>query len=203
MALALNIHKVCSYFNFSEPEDPLEQVVSANSPDRSPFHNAAGYHIDSRTNNVGSLFAQETPVHQVDATANLLANAERLSPYRDIPNVFSEAVQQMALESVRTNETISHTRNPNERVDQNSADSHAINYANNPFMAIPPQQRLFADNPGANSGQSSSHILFNQPVPVQHGNSGELTRIGARNQGRQVQGASSAPASINGGKPCA
>ena len=149
----------------------------------------------------------------MDATANLLTNAERLSPYREIPNVFSEAVQQMALDSIRTNETSSsnghasngNADNGNSTVNNlNSPEINATNYRNNPFMGIPPQQRLFGDDPGANSAQSgshSSHVMFNQPVPVDHGNSGEATRTGGvRRQGRQAHGASSAPASVDGGK---
>ena len=192
---------------FSAPEDPLDQVALANSPDRPPPYDASGYHSNNRRNNIGSLFAQETFAHQVDATANLLANAERLSPYREIPNVFPEAVQQMVLDSVRTNEMDLNTGDPSERTNQNGSDNHASNYSSNPFMDIPPQQRLFADNPSASSvqhgHQSASHILFNQSVPVHHGNSEEAIRnSGGRNQGRQLQGASSAPASIDGGNHC-
>ena len=195
--------------------DPLEQVIEANSNySQSPSHDTPGTYSNSRRNNVGSLFAQETPAQQINATANLLANAERLSPYRDIPNVFSEAAQQLELDSVRTNETTN---------TDNSNNGHNVYYQNsenrggspsynnyNPFVQIPPQQRLFADTPGTGSahhgntvhhgGQSSSHILFNQSVPVHHGNSGEATRnAGGRHQGRQLQGASSAPASVDGG----
>lgn len=126
--------------------------------------------------------------------------------------MFSEAVQQMALDSIRTNETSSNNgyasnenaENGNSTVNNlNSPEINATNYRNNPFMGIPLQQRLFGDDPGANSAQSgshSSHILFNQPVNVNHGNSGEITRTGGvRSQGRQIHGASSAPASVDGG----
>ena len=135
----------------------------------------------------------------MDAAANLLANAERLSPYREIPNVFPQAIEHMVLNSVRTNEMEDSGVGANQDASQN----HACDYTNNPFMEIPPQQRLFADNPSASSdqhgNQSSSHILFNQPRQMHH--AGEITRNAeARIQGRQLQGASSAPASIDGGK---
>ena len=137
----------------------------------------------------------------MDATANLLANAERLSPYREIPNVFPQAIEHMVLNSVRTNEMEDSGVGANQDASQNLASD----YTNNPFMEIPPQQRLFADNPSASSdqhgNQSSSHLLFNQPRQMHHGNAREATRnIGGSIQGRQLQGASSAPASIDGGK---
>ena len=133
----------------------------------------------------------------MDATANLIANAERLSPYREIPNVFPEAIQHMVLDSVRTNEVDDSGEGANQ--------DGPSNYANNPFMEIPQQQRLFTDNPSAssvhNGQQSTSHILYNQSGQVHHGNAGEAARNpGGRVQGRQLQGASSAPASIDGGK---
>ena len=174
----------------------------ANSPDRPPPHDASGYHRNhNRRDNVGSLFGQETSANQVDATANLIANAERLSPYREIPNMFPEAIQHMVLDSVRTNEM----DDSGEGANQDGSQNYASNYANNPFMEIPPQQRLFTDNPSASSvhhgHQSTSHILYNQSGQVHHGNAGEATRNpGSRVQGRQLQGASSAPASIDGGK---
>ena len=216
MAVVDRFYCILVQFIYKASMDPLDQVIEANSDhSQSPYRDPPVACCGSRRINVGSMFAQEPPAQHINATANLLANAERISPYREIPNVFSEAAQQLALDSVRTDEMYhTETHGSNRTLHQQNPSENDVNnlsynsYMSNPLAEVPQGQRLFADTPQSNSvahgrtvhnnTQSSSHLLFNQSV---HGRQGENTRnAGGRHQGRQLHGASSAPASVDGGK---
>lgn len=169
--------------------DPLDEVAAANYD----FHNyteeqsTSQGHLNQRQPNHGSIFGQDQHQQQHNATAALLSNAERLSPYREIPNIFTEsATQQMTVESVRSDdinsEGIGHSQG------QGQSSGSRIRPFAEVFADIPPQQRLF----GAGNTESSSHIMFQQPS----GNRGGNSQI---NQGRQPTSIASAPASMNGG----
>ncbi|XP_045216191.2 uncharacterized protein LOC123566297 isoform X2 [Mercenaria mercenaria] len=167
--------------------DPLDQVVAANNEHchadpHSQGHNtgaqgqSSNHILQERQFNHGSIFSNDVQ-NSPDVTAALLSNMERLSPCREMPNVFADAAsQQLILDSVRSEDA---GRNPE------SQRSRSLGGA---VADIPPEQRLFADS----GTGSSSHIVFDSSQNVPRGsNSGQPSL----KQRRQQQLVSSAPAS--------
>ncbi|XP_060607453.1 uncharacterized protein LOC132759651 isoform X2 [Ruditapes philippinarum] len=167
--------------------DPLDQVVAANSDNcHTDPHNqghsygsqgqSSNHVLQERQFNHGSIFASDVQ-NSTDATATLLANMERLSPYRELPNVFAEtASQPLPLDSVRSGDS------------GRNAESQRSLSLGGTVPDIPPEQRLFADS----GTGSSSHIIFDQSQTMARGkNSGQSSL----KQRRQQQMVLSAPSS--------
>ena len=135
--------------------------------------------LQERQINHGSLFSNDVQ-NTTDATATLLSNMERLSPYREIPNVFAETAHQpMALDSVRSGDT------------GGNAEGQRSLSLGGAVADIPPEQRLFADS----GTGSSSHIIFDQSQNMQRGNNNGKPSLKQR---RQQQLVLSAPSSNPG-----
>lgn len=189
-----SLDKNAHFVSERENIDPLDQVVAANNETCNVGENtqgqgqragsqvqSSGHVLQERQLNHGSIFSNETR-HVPDATSTLLSNMERLSPYREMPNVFADAAShQMVLDSVRSEEVGRYNEV------QRSRSLGGI------VADIPPEQRLFA-NPGTGTS-SSSHIIFDASQNMSRGSNSGQPSLKER---RQQQLVSSAPASNAG-----
>lgn len=168
--------------------DLLDQVAAANhdfSALDDDIHDSHGNHVvQERHVNFGSIFSHDQPP-QPDITDTLLTNAERLSPYRAIPNIFTDVTTRQTLSEAVTSEDAQ--RNLEDQRSNLHHGSQRSNVQYGVFADVPPEQRLFA---------SGSHIMFDPSQQRSTGNNSEYNS----NQDHQHihQSVSSAPASVNG-----